>query len=405
MPKQRAVAGFVVVMLAACGGEGVREASGPVVRDSAGVEIVENQEAAWAPGEEWTIAAQPAFEVGSLDGDDSQLFNGASSPRLRSDGSVVVADGGSAEVRAFDAQGDFLWAAGGRGEGPGEFQTLRWIALLPGDSIMAYDFRSRRVTILGPDGQLVRTYTPDTAEDALAASPVTLLEGGRVLAAAGVRFSGGEGPAREVTWPETSYFVTDLEGARLDSLMTVPSVEMLVLRDEGSIAVAPPPIARRGFVGARGNHIVSGQSQAIDLAVRDATGALVRRVRLGVEGDVPVDGDLERAIEGRLGPDADPEQLRAQLRTLADVPLPDRYPVVEEAIVERDGTIWLRIWRPPWSNDGASGWRVFDPSGAYLGDVKVPAGFRIFSVEGDRLLGVYSDDLGVERVRMYDIVR
>lgn len=396
---------MVVLTSSACGGDSSSETAGPVVRDSAGVTIVENGAPTWAPGEGWTVTPDPVFRVGSLDGDDAELFSGAGTPRLRSDGVVVLADAGTAEVRAFGPDGDFRWSAGGRGEGPGEFQTLRWIGLLPGDSVMAFDFRSRRVTVIGPGGDLARTYSPETPEGTVTASPVTLLDGGRVLASGGVRFSGGDGPSSEVTWPDVPYYLTDLEGARVDSLMMVRSVEMVVLRDEGSIAVAPPPIARRGFVGARGRRIVSGESQAIDLAVRDASGTLVRRVRLEVEGETPASGDLERAIEANLGPGAEPDQVRAQLSTLADVPLPDRYPVVEQVIVEQDGTMWLRSWRPPWAEEAPSRWRVFDPEGVYLGEVDVPAGFRVTSIEGDRLLGVHRDALDVEQVRMYDIVR
>lgn len=237
------------------------------------------------------------------------------------------------------------------------------------------------------------------------AAPRAVLEGGRLLVSGGVSFSGGDGAATEVVWPESAWYLADLTGAIVDSVTAVPSLERVVWRDQGSVGIFAPPLARTGFLGARGAWIVSGASQSIDLQVRTADGAVVRRVRLATDARTPTAGDVERAVDAQLGPDADPEVRRSQLQRLVDVPLPDRYPVADDVLVEDDGTIWLRIWRAPWERNDPARWRVFDSSGAYLGIVTMPQGFELEAIQGGRLVGIHTDALEVEQVRVYGVVR
>lgn len=404
-PAVGVIAGIACAAMAACGDGGPPTTAGPTTRDSAGVEIVENTAPRWGPGDGWTLVPEPTLAIGTLDGADPYLLAQVSAPALRSDGSLVLANRGTNHVRAFAPDGSLLWQAGGEGEGPGEFLSLSWVGVLPGDSVLAWDFRSRRVTVLAPDGETARTYTPTPAEGTTTAAPMAVLDGGRVLANGGVTFSGGEGQGTEVVWPQVGYYLADLEGAIQDSVLSAHTGEMVVMRDAGSIGVMPPPLARTGFVDARGDWIVSGASQAVDLAVRSSDGTLLRRVRLPVPPETPADGDLERAVDAQLGADADPEARRTRMRQLADVSLPDRYPVADQVVVEADGTIWLRIWRAPWASDEPARWRIFDPAGAFLGILTVPSGFDLREIEGDRLVGIHTDALGVEQVRVYALER
>ena len=80
--------------------------------------------------------------------------------RQRPDGSVVVADRGSQEVRLYSSQGEFLGSSGGVGDGPGEFRNL-WMVKPSTDRILALDQRGR-VTVFTPD--LVPTRTFDVAD-------------------------------------------------------------------------------------------------------------------------------------------------------------------------------------------------------------------------------------------------
>jgi hypothetical protein len=122
-------------LLAACGGEA--GAAAPVVRDSAGVRIVENARPAWGEGEGWRSSPEPLVDVGLAEGDAAYQFGRVAGALRLDDGRIVVADGQANELRWFDAAGRHLKTAGRKGGGPGEFDGLHALLRLPGDSVAA----------------------------------------------------------------------------------------------------------------------------------------------------------------------------------------------------------------------------------------------------------------------------
>jgi hypothetical protein len=48
---------------------------------------------------------------------------------------------------------------------------------------------------------------------------------------------------------------------------------------------------------------------------------------------------------------------------------------------------------------------VFDPDGRWLGGVETPVAYRIYQIGADFLLGRHRDDLGVERIRLYELIK
>ncbi len=60
------------------------------------------------------------------------------------------------EVAVFDSSGRYLQTIGREGEGPGEFTDIAKLLITPGDSLVVLDWAAR-LTLFGPDHQLVRT--------------------------------------------------------------------------------------------------------------------------------------------------------------------------------------------------------------------------------------------------------
>jgi hypothetical protein len=48
---------------------------------------------------------------------------------------------------------------------------------------------------------------------------------------------------------------------------------------------------------------------------------------------------------------------------------------------------------------------VFDPEGVWLGTVEVPPGLRIYEIGPDYMLGRWDDELGVEHIRSYRLIK
>ena len=61
-------------------------------------------------------------------------------------------------VKAFDPDGRFIQTIGKEGSGPGEFQNIGEIALLPDDSPLVLDWEAKRISIFNPDGDFVTSH-------------------------------------------------------------------------------------------------------------------------------------------------------------------------------------------------------------------------------------------------------
>src|SRR5687768_11386295 len=90
------------------------------IRDSAGISIVENPEPAWTADQVEMLDSTPALIIGNRDGDPYHFTYITGAVRYP-DGTVVVADLRSANLRYFDSSGTYLKTVGRPGEGPGDF--------------------------------------------------------------------------------------------------------------------------------------------------------------------------------------------------------------------------------------------------------------------------------------------
>ena len=72
-------------------------------------------------------------------------------------GGLVITDWGDFSVRELSAAGDVVWKYGRRGPGPGEFTAFNDMQFALNGDLRVLDSRNRRITVVGPTGQLVHT--------------------------------------------------------------------------------------------------------------------------------------------------------------------------------------------------------------------------------------------------------
>jgi len=109
----------------------------------------------------WTLS-EPTLQIGVVEGDPNyELHEAISSVRLP-DGRIVVSNAGSHEIRFYDADGQFLSKAGGRGGGPGEFRWLSRLYRFGADSMMALDNGANRLSVFDTDGNYAHLATADS---------------------------------------------------------------------------------------------------------------------------------------------------------------------------------------------------------------------------------------------------
>ncbi len=393
---------FLVSLSLVPGCTGETSQAGPTVRDSAGVTIVENTTPQWAEVEGWHLSPEPILDIGVMDGELTyQFFDLAGAVRM-SDGRLAVGDGGSEEIRFFDAAGEFLNVTGGKGGGPGEFEDIFFLRKTTGDSLIAYDWRNRRLSVLDPHGDFARSFefTVLTTAGGFPVVVEPFPDGDLLLVTDMFATSGASVPGAKRD--SAVYYLINPEGGTVETLGAYPGGESYETTDGENWVGGGLVFGKFGYAAISGSGFYYGSSDRYEIEYRDKGGHLLRLVRLDQDNLPVTQADIDRYISDRLER-ARPERRQIHETMYEHMPFPSAMPAYGDLKADSEGNLWVGEYRKP--RDDQPRWKVFDPEGVYLGVVETPPRFRIFEVGSDYLLGQWRDDLDVEHIRMYRLVK
>ena len=374
---------------------------GVLVAATLGLTLGCRSEAGQPSLEQWTVSETPATSIGAVEGDSVYLFQRIAGARFTADGRIVVADGGLSAVRVFEGDGRFVLQAGGRGDGPGEFQYLRDVWVHLSDTIGVWDMASRRVTYFGGDGEVARTVQLQLSGAGAEAGNLDFMVGALddgSVAVAALALAAGGGPGADRVWVERF----DADGRHLGRLGESTGLVRARLSGGGS---APIPFSPYPHFASDGRTIYHTNGHAS--AVTAWSGGDARTIVFP-----PAEHDLERAWS-TLETELRRRDIEFYLGMVATAPRPDSIPSLAGLLVDDAGRLWAKRYEPAtdalWLGGGArpSGgtWWVADAEGTLIARAEIPAGFAPVQVEGDRVLGISLDPLGVERVEVRALSR
>ncbi len=408
---------LVASLTAACDSASIDDGTPPAANraDSAGVEIV--TVVVEAPGPIWARLDTVAdLRIGTLEGPEPTRFGTIQGVVPRAAGGVVVAEGQTQELRAFDASGTHLWTAGGIGDGPGEFDGITSVGPLRGDSIVVHDSRADRLTFIGPDGgagRTVRLGWDDRPFRFTSARDGGLL--GRMFHFPGAENLPDEGDDGVFRRDSARFRFAAPDGAAGPELPgPVPDTEALVQvrSNEAMVAIEgrPSPWSRSAFDAAAPGGAWLAVSDRFELQWYDDRGRLARIVRVaGLERPF-AESDLEATREALFAEAAANTAdgvatpgARRQIETLLeDTPRPPTLPAFSGLRIDPEGRVWVLAWAPA-DPPPARAW-VFEPDGTFLGRVDLPAGVRLEAVGVDAVWGVELDAFDVPSVVRYRLM-
>jgi hypothetical protein len=389
--------GLAILALSVAGCGGGAERSTLAMSDSAGVTIVESHATLWTPEEGWRLSQAPLLTIGDVEGaDEYQLYRVRSARRL-ADGRIVVANSGTGELRFYNGDGTYLFRRGGEGGGPGEFRSMGEIWTLA-DSLYIYDFGQMRMTVYSAAGDFGRTFRVREAPDGGFPFPEGVLAPYSLL----VRRTPQDAELKAGFNRDTSLYLRySLEGEPLDSLGWFRGDETYMGFAEDFTYGTSAPFGLRAHMFAAGDLVYYGSSDTYEIEVRASDGTLQRLIRRPVP-NAPVTAEeveeFHRSNEEREGS-------RAPIwRDLySKMTLPETKPAYGRLLVDSEGNLWVAEYSEGRDDEGT--WSVFDPEGRFLGTVETPTGGRVVQIGSDFVLGVWRDELDVEYVRLYELVK
>lgn len=383
----------VSLLAAGCAVAESRDAA--VVRDSAGIRIVESNAPAWGDVA-WQVSDSPVVRIGAVGDESSQLFRVSDVTQL-ANGSIVVANQGTDEVRVFDGSGGHVRTIGRSGRGPGEFTGVRRVYAIGGDSLLVVDLA--RVSLFAPEGEFVRS----TQEVSPPPDAAVRLSNGAFI---GLRFAPGQNPmvlgtsrpryslVRWSPWDPDSAVIAEVDG---------DAVFRKQPEGSGSVYSWRQPFGPRLAMATHGDRLFLGDGVQFEIRVLDSIGAPMAIYRRDV-APISVTEDALRTYERSRLDEQRTEGFRLLLESVfREWTAPETQPYFDTFVVDSEGNLWVRAYsrdqtvRPMWS--------VFDTDGKWLGDVATPRRLDVRAIGPDYVLGLWQDANDVEYVQKHPLVK
>jgi hypothetical protein len=371
----------VLAVLACRGDSGSATAWDGAVRDSAGIEIVENFGAPlWPEGPGWEFTE--VLRIGAVEGAPEYQFGHITGFAVLSDGRIVVADAMAHHLRFFSPEGVYERTVGREGQGPGEFGSGRLVVHVgPGDTLLVRDGANARANVLAPDGTWLESFSTRPRDGYFVGYWVGNAMTGRLTSQhSPLRQSDG-------TLTDTLDIVLerDVHGAILDTLARLPSYMTFSAQD---------PAIMQHYYGVWwdqapcGDDLVILHNERYRLRWYGPGAKLNRIASLARELLAITDEDRSVLIglwDAMLRENRVPAQRAAEIKS--GIRFAGAYPAFSWYACGPEATLLVQRVRPVRDLDaeelkairlsfgrapGSSEWDVFDREGRYLGGVVIP---------------------------------
>jgi hypothetical protein len=356
-----------------------------VVRDSAGVQIVENR----APsGPRLILDSLATIRIPSAQPGQPEFYSLISAVRL-SDGRFVAAGWAMTELHFFSPDGAWQRTAGRRGSGPGEFEALGFVYRLSGDTLLTFEPGAQRLQRWTPDGEALslellvsppgmpsanlRGPFPDgsllltTSVPDLAASTDLLLRGQVTL----YRASPG--------------------GAEWTPLLSYPGAPSIRSPENPQFSWGRPLLAPAPSVDHHGDRLAYSPGDRFEVRLFGLDGQLRQVIRRDAALP-PVSAEELASAIARWGAGMPAERWQRMEPRIRETATYRVRPAVRVLRFIADGRLWVEHGSPELGDAVRAS--VFDSTGRWQGEVAVPEGLTILQVYADGVLGFRRDEDG-----------
>lgn len=401
---------LALTLVAACStGEA---ATAVITRDSAGVTIIEHPASAVAAAPRWTLG--PATVTIDHGATEEAIFTRISDAVRLSDGRLVVvnSEDNGAEPLLYAADGTFERPLGRQGSGPGEFRSASLLNCRAGDTLCLFDFMSRRITRMLPDGSVAATLDLSRVGQMALGFPRGILPDGRLVSIPFVfdTVSTGGGIFRS---PNAIVVVDPAVGDPDTIAAGIPGASTFLgtmkFGDRSMAFPMPAGYGSQTLVTVIGDQVVVATNESSEI-VSYALPWTPRRIVRIAQPRTPVDAaardayieanvrDIQRMMSPAMAAFRDQAIERAK-----NTKFTDSMPFYANARVGTDGALWLMESRT--AADSTRSFLVVGADGRLAARATIPDAAQLLWVSATEALVMRRDADDVPRVELRSIVR
>lgn len=348
---------------------------------------------------QWTVSTEPAIRIGDDEAGEESQFHQIRAVTRFLDGTIAVADGGSAEIRLFDRSGDYVRTIGRRGNGPGEFPYLHRL-LRTGDTILAghMSLMSRFTS----DGTYLGSRRLDWTGLSSGTHHLETMHPLSFDAWAVMLFESGNADDTDRFFrPGMLWLAAGTALEWIDTIGTFGGIEQMNFNRGGAeLTVFPtfPVSTERGF---QDGLLVIGDSDTDSIVWYDGRDRSRGVIRVPWNRPEISSAELKR-VRARSCDWASGERREQCLAGVAQLPGQTHLPFFATVHPDAAGMVWVAQSA---TSVAERHWIVFDRDSRPIAKVALPRGLEIREIGIDYILGVVRDEDGVEFVVEYELTR
>ena len=350
----------------------------------------------------WTVSSRPTLDIGSESNTQTQ-FNGVAGILRMSGGEIVVANGLSQELRVFSPAGNYVRTLT-LGSRVGTMRSLDRVWRGTGDTIYAAEIlpAESNVWTFTLNGAVSKRQVG--ASNAGGVYPVERFPDGRYAVSAAPRRS-GQAPAGLSYLDSVPLGIISVDNlapkwiaALRNEMVTMPNVGR---RGGGRTSVAYP-YGRSTSVAISSDRLWVGDSETGTITQYDAHGRGLM-VFAAPTAQRALDTATIRRVRSSLLSDAMNWNDRARIDASYSMPFPRNAPRFTRFLPGLNGEMWIESFR----EDPAAprSYSVVSRTGTLIAHVTLPRRVNPLLVRADEILGVLTDEEGLEHVVSYTLRR
>jgi hypothetical protein len=372
--------------------------------DSAGITIVQNLGLVTEGPGGWSISGDPVLTIGVVAGDENLQFFGVAGTHRLADGRIGVVNAGSRDVRFYSPEGSHIVTLGGRGGGPEEFE-MPVLAGVIADTMIVVDRAHHRLTFLHPDAGFLRVVRVSDSIGGYLNPVGTFANGQSVFGGAFDMSRIGE-LKNGVNRAGTFYRSCNPDGSLAADFGYKESADFFIRDLEGEGGASSPvgiPFGRSPQATLSASRFFFSDQDTWEIQVQSPEGELMMLIRQKWDPVSVSEEDGATYVESVVAQSGDPESAPRIRQYFDGIPLPDHFPPFGRLLTDRPGHLWVEDFQHP--SRESRGWTLFDPDGVRSGHLTLPERFDPTEIGTDYILGVRRDEMNVEYVQLYGLVR
>lgn len=372
---------------------------------------------------------QRELTIGTADGDEHYVLGAIADMAVAPSGNIYVWDPSVPAIRLYDAAGKYVQTIGAKGSGPGEYRAGAGITVTKGGNLLMWDPGNARINVYSPSGAAITSWpTRGGSGTASGRELITADTAGVVYIMTMIWNRQAERPRK----PTHGWVRFRSDGTIMDTVSGPVMPPEVMLQGEsgtGSFASFGVPFAGTHFVKPSPlGYFVSGSSERLALDVHEP-GKPIASIRRDVTLR-PVSAHERDSARADVT-----EHMQRMFPTWSwnGPDIPRMKAAYTELFVGNDGRIWVTLESGPrrkedvattpptrmgagqgtgrgtrilWSCP-STGWRLFDvyePSGSYIGQVRVRERVDPLAMRGDYIWAVTCDEDDTPSVGRYRIM-